>query len=271
MMAAALVKLGLLVTIASINLGAIQRTGATESVGEAQQKAKELWEQAIEAKGGRERLYQVSSLAVSYRKEWRWFFKKYRQHFEFLYVFPNKAWRWLDDVPPLGLVADMFNLEQNIGWAVHDGPNPRPSSFKNDRIAELKGYVDLPQFLYLMETRWVKPIPIEVTKDRIGLKRVDVVHTRVEGQRVRFLLDSKTHLPLRVAVLSQITEGRQILLHSFSDYVQIGGIQMPSKQDGAALDFQLNPDYDENIFKRAPSLAAGPKAWQRSAAKSATQ
>jgi hypothetical protein len=42
------------------------------------------------------------------------------------------------------------------------------------------------QYLCLLETRWVRPIPVAVSKANIGLKKVDVIHTRLEGRNIDY-------------------------------------------------------------------------------------
>jgi hypothetical protein len=65
-------------------------------------QANELWEQAIVAKGGRQQLYGVSSLVMSYQETVRNFLgiAVHRGIVERLYVFPDKSWGWDDGLPP---------------------------------------------------------------------------------------------------------------------------------------------------------------------------
>src|SRR5712692_9236817 len=76
-----------------------------------QQEARRLWEQAIAAKGGRERLSAVRNVVVSHGGHWN----------VTLYVFPNKLWQWSDDRPTwLGLSVEMHNLERRVAYFVRD-------------------------------------------------------------------------------------------------------------------------------------------------------
>ena len=111
-----------------------------------------------------------------------------------------------------------------------------------------------------METRWVRPVPLDVTKSE---SKFDVLHTRLGDKRIDYFLDRKTHLPMRVAVFYG-SSGKPTLTVEFSEYVRVGAIQMPGKQKRARVSFQINPSYDESIFIRLPSVTAGPHAWQRS-------
>lgn len=119
------------------------------------------------------------------------------------------------------------------------------------------------QYLYLMETRWVKPVPLRVTKGKISFKNVDVLHTRFENKRVDYFLDRRTHLPVRVTVFYG-GDYRPTFTVDLSDYDTVSGIQMPGKQKKGRISFQINPLYDDSIFIHPPSVEGGPQAWLRS-------
>ena len=113
----------------------------------------------------------------------------------------------------------------------------------------------------MLETKWVKPIPFNVSVERIGFKKVDVVHIRFKDKRISYWLDRKTHLPFRVALYYGTSE-KPRLKFEFSNYANVAGIQMPQKQNRGRISFALNPDYDDQIFKLL-SRPSGPKAWRR--------
>jgi hypothetical protein len=75
-----------------------------------------VWEQAIAAKGGRERLYAVRNILESYKNK----------RFVALYVFPDKFWRWADDRPtPLGIYIAMDNPQGKMSYRIEeDTPSP---------------------------------------------------------------------------------------------------------------------------------------------------
>ena len=229
---------------------------------EASGQAKILWEQAIAAKGGREQLHQVTNLVLSYRESVRNFlgFAVHRGVVERLYVFPNKSWGWDDGLPPpFRLSTGWLDVEQNRRCSIYaDSSSPICGPAKQGISPAGEGITQV-QYLYLMETRWVKPTPISVTKEN----KVDVLHTRFENKRIDYFLDRKTHLPARVAVFYDGSD-RATFMFDFSDYVTVNGIQMPGRQKRGKISFQINAPYDESIFTRSPSIEAGPKAWQRS-------
>ena len=227
-----------------------------------QRDAKALWEQAITAKGGREQLYSVNSLLLSYRETVRNFLGivVHRGIVETLYVFPDKLWGWDDGLPPPFHVSILsVDLERNVRCSVSGSGTPLCGAAKQrGSLSGSEGLLQA-QYLYLMETRWVRPIPVEVTKSE---SKFDVLHTRLGDKRIDYSLDRKTHLPMRVAVYNGSSD-KPTLTVEFSNYVRIGEIQMPGTQKRTRISFQINPAYDESIFTRPPSIAAGPHAWQR--------
>jgi hypothetical protein len=83
---------------------------------------------------------------------------------------------------------------------------------------------------------------------------------------VDFYLDRKTRLPLKVALISK-TDGKVYWHKTFSEYADVGGIQMPvvvHLGGGGKLptSFQFNVEYDQRIFERPPSALAPADAWR---------
>jgi len=227
------------------------------------QKAKKLWEAAIAAKGGREQLYHVNTLVISYQETTRNFLGiiVHRGIVEGIYVFPDKMWSWDDGLPPpFHLSVGWLNLEQNRRCTMYAGASapacgPARQGDLNEGISQI-------QYLYLMETRWVKPVPLSVTNGNIGLKKIDVLHTSFENTKIDYFLDRKTHLPLRVAIFYNGSD-RATRIVEFSDYVIVSGVQLPSKQKKTRISFQINPLYDADIFRHPPSISGGPHAWRQ--------
>jgi hypothetical protein len=96
----------------------------TKAHEESKQKAEVLWAEAVVAKGGRERLYQVNSLVISYQETARNLlgFVVHRGLVERLYVFPGKSWSWDDGLPPpFHVTVSMYNLERNSSCTMHAG------------------------------------------------------------------------------------------------------------------------------------------------------
>ena len=233
---------------------------------ERETRAKELWELAIAAKGGREKLRDATSLLVTYGKT------------HTLGVFPSWFWEWEDSRPsPLGLSVQVYNLASNrgyyLGGRMKKGAPRTGTQYARERLFQL-------QLMFLMETNWVNPIPYDYAEEVFDGETVDVVYAQVEQWKVSYLLDKRTHLPLafrhHVKVdRMKLPTGHVIQEHeaarpiAFAQYVNVDGIQVPSKVCYDSKTpwighlFLFNVDYDPRVFERPPSREDGPDAWRR--------
>jgi hypothetical protein len=221
-----------------------------------------LWEQAIKAKGGRQRLYAVRNILESYDDKTN----------VGLFVFPSRLWRWTDDRPTwLGVYVEMINLDHDLSYFVEKDSGSPTNKGKYSALGRGRQPLIDAQLYYVLETEWIKPLPVRVYAGRIGNHPVDVVQTEVDGRRVDFRLDRQSHLPLEVAFPSHDTEGmnygRGTYYATFSDYADVNGIQMPRKVGHMAkpeipLSVRFNVDYDPDIFERPPRLKDGSDAWR---------
>ena len=245
-------------------------------VAKQPEEAVRLWELAIAAKGGREHLYSIRNMVISSRGEYMTSsFKKNKIRTEELLVFPNKYWSW-DDLRPdvFGLMVKMYNYDTNMTYVISEGephhqPEPitdvqRNKALRNDQLS------------FLLETKWLKPTLVKANTGRIGMRPVDIVQTMVEGERVDFAFDRKTHLPVRVSYYDVVRGKTYIMALDLSDYIEISGIKVPqtSKVDEGdkykygegvkyKASFKFNVEYDPEIFVKPPPLEAGPEAWRR--------
>ncbi|HEY0408343.1 MAG TPA: hypothetical protein VGC89_21590 [Pyrinomonadaceae bacterium] len=226
-----------------------------------QAEAQRLWELAIAAKGGRQRLYAVRNMLISTTGG-----SKY--HTVDLHVFPDKFWSWAGEPEPLGQSANMYNLEQRVAYSSNSG-RPGAAAVKLHESNLGGGRIELvdAQLFYLMETQWVKPTLVGVSSGEVGWHRADVVRTQFEGRTIDYYLDRKTHLPLKVALVDE-SNGREYMYETQSDYANIDGIQLPLKVDtrgtgNLSNSYQFNVEYDQQLFERPPSALAGPDAWRR--------
>ena len=237
--------------------------------------ASAVWELAIEAKGGRSRLYAASNILESYIDKTN----------VGLYVFPSKLWRWTDDRPtPLGVSVEMQNLGQGLSYKVEEDTAGNPRNLGENSAREVLWPVYYIQLYYLLETQWIKPLPVNLYSGSIGRRPVDIVQTIVQfqkaprandrGDRVDFHLDKQSHLPLEVAFPSDdsvgTNYGRGTYYVTFADYADVNGIQMPrrvgylAKKPDTSASVQVNVEYNPGIFERPPSIKAGPDAWRPS-------
>jgi hypothetical protein len=176
----------------------------------------------------------------------------------------------------------MINLERDLSYfAEEDTPSPLRNRGRNS-AREVFWPVYYAQLYYLLETQWIKPVPVKVYNGSIGHRPVDIIQTIVRypdapranpnGHRVDFHLDKQSHLPLEVAFPSRDSDGtnygRGTYYVTFADYADVNGIPMPRKvgyladKPGTSVSVQVNVEYDPGIFECPPSLKAGPDAWR---------
>ncbi len=150
----------------------------------SEEQARVLWEQAIVAKGGREKLYHVKNMVISSRAVYGTHLgKRNSWNQEELLVFPDKEWHWNDMRPDVfGLRVEMYNYEMRIFYVL----TPEDSDKKVRQIANYKRWEESTlsnaQILYFMETSWVKPLPIAAHQDKVNGQPVDIVQTEFFGQ-----------------------------------------------------------------------------------------
>jgi HEAT repeat protein len=223
--------------------------------------AKELWELAIAAKGGREKLHQINSFAL-YDPEGK--------DVDFM-VFPDKYFSWNDTRPSkIGLIVEMFNFENGLDYTIF-GDNP-PDVRRTKLNPESRSRLLNPQLYYLLETKYLMPQILRAYKSKISGKSVDVVEVFVTGYgspwRYAVFLDEKTHLPVRFGIYSNTRQNDMFKWVNLSEYREISGIKVPtaigSKSDPgwSHVRLEINPDYDPAIFERLPDMKAGPFQWR---------
>lgn len=224
------------------------------------ERAKELWELAILAKGGRDRLHSVNNLAISQD------INKNNHLSSRIYAFPDKYWEWSDYRPyKFGLQVSMENHELGIGYFVVGHEPDNPSKIKLS--PEHRSKFDDAQLIYLLETKWFKPDLLGVTKSRIGLKRVDVIELKARGFKIGVFLDEKTHLPIQLVYYSTYKTSKVLDRFELSDYREIAGILIPhSINVGGSgwgnVKVEVNVKYDPRVFERPPDISAGPEQWR---------
>lgn len=245
-----------------------------------------VWEQAITAKGGRARLHAVTNILESYAaKRSRSSAASPRAWYVELDVFPDKKWYWADDRPtPLGVYAEMINLGHDLSYDVHEWDSGTPVN-QGRRNASDWPIIEM-QLNYLLESKWVKPVPVRLFSGTVDYSPVDIVQTTLASHgRVDFHFDKKSHLLLEVAFPGNGT-GRRITgtdigisyglgtwFSTFSDYAEVNGIQMPRKvghmlpeRPTIPVSILFNVEYDPDIFEKPPSLKDGSDAWRRKTA-----
>jgi hypothetical protein len=252
---------------------AVNNGGQQEST---QQEARRIWEQAVAAKGGRERLYAVQNLVISTVGNYTTGSGKTNTvRTDAFFVFPNKVWTWVDFRPDvLGLTVEMLNFDSNIHYLITSDNSPpvrQTIPYTETSASQTHGLL-----AYLLETRWVKPELVSARTERIVRRTVDVVRTTVrdeiegfapENKYIDFAFDRETHLPICVRYYHRRGDEEVLdVAENLSDYTEVNGIKVPQKSevDGKVdkISIQLNVPYNEDIFTKPPSVAAGPEAWK---------
>jgi hypothetical protein len=273
MRASAIIKLGLLACLlTAVFYAARAATGAKSPIA-ARAQAEALWEQAVAAKGGRERLRSVRNFTVASSSRYE---RSPRPDVavgistESLFVLPGRWWSIWDYRPgKLGHGVNLFDFEKGIGYLSSNG-RPAPRLERADLLEDFRYRFREAQFIYLLETEWVRPMPVRARRERIGFKKVDVVETTVDGARVDFYLDRETHLPFRIvtgATPAARREGRMNLSVNLGDYTDVEGIRMPQQVDRADASnrttYRFNVNYDAELFERPPDPGARAGDWAR--------
>ena len=242
----------ILLLLANTTLGSPARPSAVEPL----QVARDIWDSAIEAKCGRDRLYSVRNVV-----------RVTADQVDF-WVLPSFYFMSYDMKPSqFGLFIHWFNFERDVGYSL----------FANELTLEeespiREGWASrlaIGQLEYLMETKWFRPDPISGFRG----KQADTVVVNVDclGYRYRadVVLNKKTHLPVEIGIY--IRPGQtKALLRRFKDYVEVDGIKFPSRVSDPQLGtgwsvpskFEINAEYDPEFLTKPPDINAGPYQWK---------
>jgi len=170
-MRAALVALGAS-AVALLAIACVRPVAVEPANSHGPEAARAVWEQAIGAKGGRERLRAVRNFVESSDQPFRTRRRDVATHVysETLSAPPTRLWEYEDYRPGKmghGGVALDTNQHRVLGE-----PNRGPvQGLYEDLVYRLREE----QLVYLMETAWVQPEPVAVTRDRVGRFAVDVL------------------------------------------------------------------------------------------------
>jgi len=237
-----------------------------------------MWEKMVEAKGGRERLYQVTTFLVQSRD---------LRDVGFFRL-PDFIWSWRDQRPTVFGVDVGWN-NSSLGIRKFQAG---PCDNWDCRVRTVKDVNNVPffqaQMLYFLETRFLKPEITGCGEERIKGKRrryvevtkgpVPVEYYLKDGKivpgsrmeigklRVRYYVKKGEELPSLVV----IHQGSYDETHFFKGYQAFGGIQLPTEERirsritnmHSHLRWEINPEYDATVLTRDPSLADGPDGWR---------
>ena len=226
-----------------------------ESRADSRAEAERLWELAVAAKGGRERLHSVDSFLISAGS---------RKHpLIDLYAFPGRYWRWDAAPEPLGLRVQMMNAERGEAYLTHPDDPKSPRKLGDVFMRSCQFFVTEAQLYFLLETRRHRPVPIEAREGEARGRRTDVVRVLVGDRLADYYLDRKTHLPVKVVYPARDDSRRHF---EAKDYADVGGLMLPSKVSYgggfSSYAYVVNPEYDAALFERPPTVEAGADAWR---------
>lgn len=244
------------------------------------ERAVALWEEAIRAKGGRERLQSVQNFLVSSTILAEASSGGGITESERLYALPGKAWLYeLTSRFDVTVDATVINFERKL-CRITISParaGVPPVSFCPPTTWAARLIQD--PVIYLMETRWVRPVPVRARTEGEGGRRLDVVETEVGDLRVDFFLDRRSRLPIKLVTdhYYGVTEATQRmgLTVTLDDYAEVDGIQMPrrvirrpelgpqvTRRHTERARYSFNVAHDETIFDHPASRKVKSDDWK---------
>jgi hypothetical protein len=257
---------------------------ANQNGDQTQQRAVVLWEEALRAKGGRERLHSVQNFLISSTIDVRTQRGSSITETERLYAMPGKAWIYtLTPQFDVSLDATVINNERNLCLVTLSPAMSGVPSLSPCIPTTLIQYLLQDPIIYLMETKWIRPVPLRVRNEGKGKKQVDVIETQVGQFRVDFYLDRKTRLPFRLGTewfggIAQATGRLGLMTVELDDYVDIHGILMPRRvtrvldgeapvgevyrRDTERARYQFNVTYAPKIFESPASKKLKRSDWK---------
>lgn len=239
----------------------------------SRERAVALWEEAIRAKGGRERLLAVENFLITSTVDGQAKRGSAITETERLYAAPGKAWifKYTPDYD-VSVEATVINPGRNLcmvtmGPVGSSGSVPQFSYCTPTTPTE---YLAQDPLIYLMETSWIKPVPVRARTEGKGDKQIDVVETQVGALHVDFYLHRKTRLPFKVVTdkfygVPQLTDKLGMTVY-LEKYEAVDGIQMPRRvtrepsviestvevvpRDTESARYSFNVSFDEKIFEQ---------------------
>lgn len=237
------------------------------------ERAEALWEEAVRAKGGRERLHAVENLLISSSVDVRGKRGSAITETERLYAMPGRAWIFKHTADnDVSLEATVINFGRGLctlTLAPVGMSGSVPGLTPCVPTVSVQYLVQEP-VIYLMETRWVRPVPVRARTEGKGSKQIDVIETLVGQLRVDFYLHRRTRLPFKLVTdqfygVPQLTDkmGQTVYLEK---YEAVDGVQMPRlvtlqptviestledfRRHTERARYEFNVSFDEAIFER---------------------
>lgn len=190
-----------------------------------------------------------------------------------LVVFPDRYWHWDDHRPSMfGLSMKMLDYSANRKYySNYDSESQVSKQFAIEEAEKSKFVPGFPGVAVdFLETHWIRPKPLSERSRTVRGKKVKVIQTDLNGERIDFTIDASNYLVLQ---MTAFRDGREATRTFYKNYVDTDGIMMASivVYEGLpsgdrmeyAVDYQFNVDYDESVFRKPPPFDAGPEAWKK--------
>jgi hypothetical protein len=236
------------------------------------EEAARIWEQMIEAKGGRSSLYQIETMVQESRGRVLYLYPKFahgEMHYVSVKAFPDRMWSW-GIAPIFGGSVATADLSANIGYLVY----PKDDIRKTRDLRGTREALKDTQLVYLNESKWQRPKPVRVLLDKKVPKKVEAIETDLDGERIEFWIDRKSHLPVKIISYRDFGYGKGLEpsdTWDLSEYRPMNGIQIPHRISSFILSNNpstsrsvpiLNPKLREDLFTSPPRFEDGPDAWK---------
>ena len=229
-------------------------------------EAERLWELAVSAKGGREKLQAVRNIVEISDATARWsLFKTYKIHRVDVYLFPWKWWSWDDQRDSVfGIDEAMYNSETGLKYIFDPrskSPPPSLVPFETPRDRATRGVKMSGFATYLLVLSWFEPKVLGITSEN----KTDVIHTDFNGGRIDFALDRKTHLPVLWTVSGDGHSNGEWM----KNYKEFDGIMMathtgPLDESGRYTHtYEFNAEIDDSIWEHPPAFSLGADGWRK--------
>ncbi len=261
----------------------------TQSIGRgadaSRERAVALWEEAIRAKGGHERLQSINNFLISSMIDTEAQRGNSTTEAERLYAMPGKAWIYtITPTFDVSVDATVINHERNFCMVTLSPAGGGVPPLSHCLPTTPVQYLIQDPVIYLMETNWVRPVPESVRTEGKGKKQLDVIETEIGNLRVDFYLDPKTRLPVKLVTkwyggIGQATGPLGLMTVELGNYVAIDGILMPqrvtrepqvgarsvgevSRRDTERARYRFNVTYNPAIFEYPASKNVKPDDWK---------
>lgn len=242
--------------------------GATLGTNAVQQgppmNAAEIWNLALAAKGGRERLRAIHTLAWSSDDSRRTSTAFGGEHYEFVESYPDRVWLWEDYRPgTMGFGAQVWNGGKRLSWTSSNGGKAVAVPWNEEADRFISARSRQHQLLFLLESSVFRPTLRSAVKTSTG----PVLVLDVPGfTTVKVMFDEKTSLPRSMAFVPDYGPTgppASERLFTIEGYTDVDGIKMPARvRELGDLRFILNPKLSPALFEAAPDHVTQRDHWK---------